>query len=303
MQESDEILIQKLEELNKEYLDSEYYQLGKHVSYLKNLFKQKRFIKLFEMMLLHFRKKKKKQVLIKERIVQSPSYKVKNDNEYKVAIYTCITGNYDEVEEPLIKEDGCDYFLFTNNKNIKSDNWKIMPIPEEIANMGNNAKVNRYIKMHPKELFDEYDYSIYIDGNIKLVSTISQFVKQVSEKTGLAIHRHCTNECIYNEVKDCRAYGKGNYSKLKKQVKRYKKEGFPKDYGMLECNVLVSDLKNNNSKRIFDEWWNEYLSSESMRDQIALPYVLWKMKILVEEIGNLGKNVNSNSVIKINSHI
>lgn len=303
MQENDKILIQKLEELNKEYLDSGYYQLGKHVSYLKNLFKQKRFIKLFQMMLLHFRRKKKKQSSIKEENDKSPSYTVKNNNGYKVAIYTCITGNYDNVEEPLIKEDGCDYFLFTNNKNITSDNWKIMPIPEEIAKMGNNAKINRYIKMHPKELFDEYDYSIYIDGNIKLVSTISQFTQNVNTDTGLAIHSHCTNVCIFDEVKACRAYGKGNYKNLKQQVNRYKNEGFPKDYGMLECNVLVSDLKNENSKKIFDAWWNEYLISESMRDQIALPYVLWKMKIPVEKIGNLGKNVNSNPAIIINSHI
>ena len=220
-----------------------------------------------------------------------------------MAIYTCITGDYDNVEEPLIMEEGCDYFLFTNNPNIKSDSWKIKPIPEEIQKIKNNAKINRYIKMHPKELFEEYDYSIYIDGNIKLISTISQFVNQLNEKTGLAIHRHCTNVCVYDEVKDCRAYGKGDYSKLKKQVNRYRNEGFPKEYGMLECNVLVSDLKNNNAKMIFDEWWNEYLTSESMRDQIALPYVLWKKKIPVEEIGNLGENVNTNYAIKINSHI
>ena len=302
MHENDKILIQKLEELNKEYLDSGYYQLGKYISYLKNLIKQKRFIKFFEMILLHFTKKKKKQIPNEESI-SSPKYRIKNDNGYKIAIYTCITGDYDKVEEPLITEEGCDYFLFTNSKNITSDNWKIIPIPEEIQKLQNNAKINRYIKMHPKELFEGYDYSVYIDGNIKLISTISQFVRKINDKTGFAIHRHCTNECIFNEVKDCRAYGKGNYSKLKKQISRYKNEGFPKEYGMLECNVLVSNLKNENAKKIFDGWWNEYLTSESMRDQIALPYVLWKMKIPVEEIGNLGENVNTNSVIKINSHI
>ena len=304
MQNIDKVLIEKLEDLNKEYLSSEYYQLGKYMKYLMNLLKKRRYIKCLQLLLLHFKNKKnKKEIRDIKKNEMSTQYYIKSENHHRIAIYTCITGNYDSVEEPLVLETGCDYFLFTNNKKIKSNNWKILDIPGNIKKIGDNAKINRYIKMHPKELFNQYDYAIYIDGNIKLISTISSFIEKIDKKTGLAIHRHCVNKCILDEIKTCRAYGKGNYRKLKKQGLRYKKEGFPKNYGMLECNVLVSNLNNTVSTKIFNEWWNEYIQSESMRDQIALPYVLWKNNIKIEEVGNLGNNVNKNYKIKINSHL
>lgn len=157
--------------------------------------------------------------------------------------------------------------------------------------------------MHPAEIFEGYDYSIYIDGNIKLISTISKLIQKVNENRGLAIHKHSSNNCISKEILDCRAYGKGNLKKLKEQVNRYFEKGFPKEYGMLECNVLVMDLKNKEAIHIFEDWWKEYLNSESRRDQIALPYVLWKNNVKVEEIGTLGENINKNPLFKINSHI
>ena len=33
----------------------------------------------------------------------------------KICVYTCITGNYDNVHEITNKEKGLDYYLFTNS--------------------------------------------------------------------------------------------------------------------------------------------------------------------------------------------
>lgn len=304
MQENDKILIEKIEELNKEYIETGYNELGKYIKYIMNFLKKGKFIKIFQLILLHFKRKRNKtKCNIIKNEQKSTKYIVNSENDAKIVIYTCITGNYDEIEEPLIIESGCDYFLYTNNKELESDIWTIKKIPDEIQKINDDAKINRYIKMHPKELFKDYDYAIYIDGNIKLISTISTFIDNINCKTGLAIHRHCANDCIFKEIKTCRAYGKGNYKNLKRQANRYKQEGFPINYGMLECNVLVSDLNNDKATEIFNKWWNEYLKSESMRDQIALPYVLWKNKIQVGDVGNLGNDVNKNYKLKINSHI
>ena len=89
---------------------------------------------------------------------------------------------------------------------------------------------------------------------------------------------------------------------MKKQMKRYKKEKFPKNFGMFECNMLISDLKNRKSEEIFNDWWEEYLSSESLRDQLALPYVLWKNNLQFCDIGIIGNNINENYLLKINTH-
>ena len=305
MEDKEQILIEKIEELNSEYLNSDYYSLGKHISYLRNLLKKKKYITFMKMILLHLRNRNKKSLNTNqddEKLNNNKKYVIKQDENKKIVVYTCITGKYDKVEEPLVTESNCDYVLFTNNKELKSDIWQIKEIPKDIENLKDNIIINRYIKMHPSELFKKYDYSIYIDGNIKIISKISHFIKYINNENGLAIHRHCVNNCIYKEINTCIAFGKGNRKMLKKQYRRYRKENFPKEFGMVECNVLVSDLNNDNQKKIFDGWWNEYLISESKRDQISLPYIIWKNNYRIEQIGILGKNVNKNKYLKINSH-
>ena len=43
----------------------------------------------------------------------------------KICVYTCMTGNYDSIKEIPKKEAGIDYYCFTNNKNVKSNTWKV----------------------------------------------------------------------------------------------------------------------------------------------------------------------------------
>lgn len=47
-------------------------------------------------------------------------------------IYTVITGNYDTIKQPLVVEEGVEYVLFTNNREIKDAGvWKVVQIPSE----------------------------------------------------------------------------------------------------------------------------------------------------------------------------
>ena len=46
----------------------------------------------------------------------------------KLCVYTCITGDYDDLHEIEKPEKGVDYYCFTNNKNLKSKTWKIVQI-------------------------------------------------------------------------------------------------------------------------------------------------------------------------------
>ena len=235
----------------------------------------------------------------------------RNDKQYylykdnkKVVIYTCITGKYDNIFEPIIKEEKCSYFLYTNNQNILSEKFEIIEIPERIREAyKDNILINRYIKMHPHELFEnEFDYSIYIDGNIKIISNISSFINNVSMKNGIAMHKHSIRNCIYKEEKALRLLHKGNKKKIRQQLTDYKNKGFPSDYGMLEANVIVTDLNNPKSKDIFNKWWSEFIYSESYRDQLSLPYILWKENIKVDDIATLGNNVYDNCKLEIQDH-
>lgn len=248
-------------------------------------------------------KKRNENAIEKPKKINPILINSKNNN--RVAIYTCITGNYDNVCEPYIIESNCDYYIFTNNKKINSKVWKKKDIPYEMQNIGGDILINRYIKMHPYELFNEndYDYAVYIDGNISIISNISTFCDNTSNKTGLAFHKHYNKTCTYDEMKTCEIIGKGNCKKIKMQEKKYKKEGFPKNYGLFECNVIVSNLHNSIGKEILNNWWSEFEKSSSLRDQICLPYSLWKKGYKSSDIGIIENNVFLNKKIRINKHI
>lgn len=222
----------------------------------------------------------------------------------RIAVYTCITGNYDSVCDPFIKFDNIDFYLFTNNDKIKSKIWMVKKIDKNIEKKYDNIKLNRYYKFHPFDFFspNDYDYVIYIDGNIQVVSNLTTLTYVVSDKTGLALHNHCMRKDVYEEAKACCIFKKGNQKKIRNQINRYKKEKFPNDFGLFECNVIVSDLKNKAAQKIFDFWWNDFIVSESNRDQLSFPYTLWKLKYCKDDIGILGKNVYHNPKLRFNNH-
>ncbi|MCI8641834.1 MAG: DUF616 domain-containing protein [Clostridia bacterium] len=295
--------IKKIEELNLENINlknSREYVAGKKIIRMRDSIKKLKIITLVKKM-------------IENKRISKYNAHGQLDNDYKVnvstkqelpkiAVYTCITGNYDkEILEPFLKTSNIDYFLYTDNTQNKSVNWKIKELPSNVSKYNNILK-NRYIKMHPQELFSKYDYSIYIDGNVKVMSDLTDLVYSLNEKTGVSMHRHQFRNCIYNEIEVCKIKKKGNYKKLKEQVERYKKEGFPKNFGMLEATIIVTDLKNKNAKLILDNWWKEFTSSESLRDQIALQYVIWKNNFKIEDFGNLGNNLYRNPKFRVNIH-
>lgn len=224
----------------------------------------------------------------------------------KIVVYTCIVGKYDFLKEPLLEFDNVEYICFTDNKDniiCKSNSkWKIKNIPQDILSKYNKTLSNRYIKMHANELFKGVDYAIYVDGNVKINSFLGTFLIATSVKSGVAIFEHSQRSCAYDEADVCIVRKKGNKTAIEQQMKRYKEEGFPKGYGLYECTIIATDLSNPNSNKIMEEWWNEFLKSESFRDQLSLPYIMWKNKLEYTDIGLLGANIFEDNKITVYAH-
>ncbi len=219
----------------------------------------------------------------------------------KFVVYTCITGGYDHIQEPLYTSPCIDYVLLTDNDRLASKHWRICPIPQQTAGM-NPILVNRYVKFHPAELFPQYDYAVYVDGNIQVLSDVRNMVNRLHDSTGLALHRHDSRDCLYKEVQVCKMVKRGNPEKLTAQMEKYRQEGMPEHFGMYEANIILSDLHNPESQKLLSAWWEEFLASESMRDQVALPYVIWKSGHRCEEVGFLGGSMFRNPKFKKVEH-
>lgn len=223
-------------------------------------------------------------------------YSLKNYSSFpksKVVVYSCIWGPYDKIAEPLYYNPAIDYILVTDQEVPASSKWSKMNFPNVglLDSMGPSA-VNRYCKMMPHVLFPDYDYSIYIDGNIQIVTDLMPLIADLGEHT-IGIHSYPV-DCIYNMKNAIIAGKKATKESLDCQIKNYKREGFPKHYGAFECNVLVRKHNDNDIIKLMESWWEEYISTSSKRDQISLPYVLWKSNKTADFIYSLGPDVRLN---------
>lgn len=228
------------------------------------------------------------------------------DPAKRVVVYSCVVGDYDRPVSPVWQAEHIDYVLYLDSENNEQvDGWEVRSIPDDVRRMSGGAPsdINRYIKFHPYELFDAtYDACIYVDGNVQPVSDLSYYVELIDPTAGIALHHHRYRSSIADEVIACDAASKGNIDKMKEQVERYVREGYPLTYGLLECNVIATDLHNETGRAVFSDWWNEFRLSESGRDQLALPYVMWKRGIQYNAVATLGHDVYSDTKVLIYPH-
>ncbi len=218
----------------------------------------------------------------------------------RVAVYTVITGDYDELLEPYLRPDNCDFFAFTDRKfDDSSSTWTWMEIPDTLRGFSDPEK-NRYLKMHPHELFDQYKYSVYVDGNVQIFTDMTEYINKLGP-SGIGIHLHPSRNCVYEEMKEVENRGMETQKNIERHLSYMKETGMPENYGLLECTVIAREHHNSTCIKIMEEWWREY-SEYSNRDQISLPHVLFRNGIKVQEVGVLGNNVRENPSFRIFEH-
>lgn len=292
-----------VKELNKENMNlksSNIYKRGRNISILLSAIKSLKFDEVIN--LIKLRSKLKKCDKFCEPTPYS--YKINESDEDKIkpkiAIYTCIFGNYDKIYEPKFIPDNCDFYIITDQHVPADSCYKVInPNDYDISGL-DSIKCNRYFKMNPQVIFPNYEYSIYVDGNIEVYSDLTELINKIPE-SGIGFYAHSKRNCIYKEYEVCKILGKGDANKIIKQINEYKKEGFPEEFGMVEANVIARKHNSDTCKKIMESWWEQYCIWGG-RDQISLPYVIWKNSMKMEEIISLGEDVHQNYIMRIYSH-
>ena len=77
---------------------------------------------------------------------------------------------------------------------------------------------------------------------------------------------------------------------IEKQMDAYFEEGFPENQGLFECGVIVREHYQQEVMETMETWWAE-LKKHPYRDQMSLPYAIWKTKTDIEVInGNVWRS-------------
>lgn len=187
-----------------------------------------------------------------------------------ITVYTCITDGFGDIlYDPLIVEDGIEYFCFTN-KDIKSNVYKILPLP---YNLDNDRRNSRFPKINSHIVFPQSEVTIWHDG-VYQIKSIKSLLKSLKSDWSFCTFKHSSRKSVTEEIRACCIQKKENPNILNNQYKSYISEGF-NDNCLFENSCLI---RKNNSivKDINNLWWSEY-QKWSCRDQISLPYVFWKL--------------------------
>jgi len=219
--------------------------------------------------------------------------KPNNISNSRIAVYTCIIGKYDSLLEPIQVEPGVDYFVFCDFNIPKDSIWKKIDVTgfKEYKEYS-KIQLNRKIKMLPYDYLSEYEYTVYVDGNIEIVTGIRSMISNMGGY-GLGIHYHKERDCIYDEAIAIRHYKKADMKLVNSQLQEYRSAGMPVHFGLFENSILVRNHHCEIIRSLMQNWWAEYLKYPT-RDQLSLPFLVWNYKIPETYIFILGYSINDN---------
>ncbi len=216
----------------------------------------------------------------------------------RICVYTCITGDYDNLKEVIVKEDNIDYICFTNNMELTSSTWKIIHIEDGKLS---NHYLSRKLKMLGHPYIDKnYDLSIWIDASIIFKKSVNEFLNNFFDTSNdlLAACKHNCRSSIKEEASACKEYKKDNEEIIDSLLQFYKKEKFPDNLGLLEMTLIIKRHNNQLVKETMKLWF-DMLLKYSKRDQLSFMYCLYKTKLPFKSIP---LNVWNNEYLEFSTH-
>lgn len=224
----------------------------------------------------------------------------------RMAVYTCIIDDYDDLKQPQVIDEQCDYFCLSLNRPQNLGVYQWIDISRYIGDdISDNTRINRFCKLHPHLFFKDYRYSVYYDGSFEIIHSIAGVFKKIGN-VGIALYEAggYGNLDIYGEaallILSKRTSGDAA-DIIVKQISKYIKEGFPRNYGEAMNGTIVREHNNPRCIKIMEIWWKEIIN-ESRRDQLSFWYSVWKNGYSPQDIGRLGESLKSGSEYFVHNH-
>lgn len=224
----------------------------------------------------------------------SPRYNPSTINAYwanhakrkaKSVVYTCITNGYDDLS--IVANHGYtnpdwDYVCFTDDQEQIALRhigiWQIRPLAFSKLDATRN---NRWHKMHPHLLFEEYKESIYLDANIDILSPfIFDTIKE--RQSSLILPVHDVRHCIFEEYELFLSEFVEETARITAGWRLLKKDGMPRNLGLTENNLLYRRHHDLQIIQFMEAWW-KMITDYSRRDQLSFMYLVWKRHLDLTE--------------------
>lgn len=189
-----------------------------------------------------------------------------------LTVVTAIFGKGFRLHDPVEHWSGCRFVCFTDRNDLKSSVWKFKRQSHKLT----PRRANRHVKTLLHRYVD--GPTLYSDSEFRLVKDPQPIVAAALERAPIAATKHPRRACLFDEADFCLLKKRVESPRmLREQADRYAAEGMPRGFGLTANNILAR-RGDEDSERIGELWWSE-LDTGSERDQVSLPYVLWKTGI------------------------
>jgi hypothetical protein len=225
------------------------------------------------------------QILHEEALSEFSNHSAKGGELFmilreKCVVYTAIFGGYDTLS-PVVSNWNIDFICFTDNAQLRSAGWSVVVVDSSAAD---SVLASRQYKINPHIFLADYDFSLYIDGNVKIVHDPFFLFQKYLANHSIAMQKHPDRDCSYAEASVCVEQGLADEQLVRLQMTRYASEGFPEGYGLTDNSIIFRRHLDKDIVNLMNAWWGEFCRG-ARRDQLSLQYLIWKndLKIIIVE--------------------
>lgn len=185
----------------------------------------------------------------------------------EVVLYSCVFNKRDPIR-PIEFNDGFKYILFTDDLTIPSQGWELR---SPVWTSSDPVRTSRFHKHHAFELFPDAPYVIWLDMTHWAYASLRPLLTEHD----LVLHKHQFRNTARAEATECANINFDTPEVLLTQVAYYAKEGFRDNVGLYASSCMI--MRNTDACRQLSELWWEEICHWSRRDQVSLPYCLWRL--------------------------
>ena len=208
----------------------------------------------------------------------------------RIAAVCAIYGGYDLI--PPVPE-GVDDAVLITDVPVRSG-WRNVVEP--------SAEHPRKAAKRPRcrpDLYTDCDASLWIDGSVHVLDDrFVRLVRELLEQHEIVLWDHPEDrDCFLQEAQHCHNWPKYRDGPLLAQAEHYLAEGMPEHFGLWATGSIAR--RHTDRMRAFGDAWLDEMERWTIKDQVSLPYLLWRDGIVP---GTFGIDQLDNDMVVVMAH-